>query len=228
MNKFIFINILLFSLISNLFAYGENKDLEKDSKIDKEKMIVKDELGNITDLYFIDGMKYFLGEVGVSENTKLYLVKCPYKICKDEITENKITTLNKDYKSSIILFRKSVEEFKNVKAGEVALKFLKNQLNYKERRYSKYLVIQFEERIGKGYGYEEYLQDMIFFAEFLSENNNFLGNLVMGEIYYNGVLGKPINEIKAKYYFDNAINICNQKSSFECVKFKSEYKSKFK
>ena len=37
MNKFIFINILLFSLISNLFAYGENKDLEKDSKIDKEK-----------------------------------------------------------------------------------------------------------------------------------------------------------------------------------------------
>ena len=50
----------------------------------------------------------------------------------------------------------------------------------------------------------------------------------MGEIYYNGVLGKPINETKAKYYFDNAINICNQKSSFECVQFKSEYKSKFK
>ncbi len=118
--------------------------------------------------------------------------------------------------------------FENVSAGEKALSFLKNQLNYKERRYNKYLVSQFPDRIGFGYGYEEYLQDMLFFAEFLSENNNFLGNLVMGEIYYNGVLGKPINEIKAKYYFDNAINICNQKSSFECVQFKSEYKSKFK
>ena len=226
MNKFIFINILLFSLVSNLFAYGENKD--KEEIVDKKSMIVKDELGNDVDLYFVDGMRYFLGETGVSEKTKLYLVKCPYKICKDAITENKVTSLNKDYKSAIILFRKSVEVFENVNAGEKALNFLKNQLNYKERRYSKYLVSQFEDRIGTGYGYEEYIQDMIFFAEFLSDKNSFIGNLVMGEIYYNGVLGKPINQIKSKLYFDKALAICNQKNSFECIQFKGEYKSKFK
>lgn len=228
MNKFILINLFLFSLISNLFAYGENKEAEKEATINKKEMIVKDELGNDVDLYFVDGMRYFLGETGVSEKTKLYLVKCPYKICKDAITENKVTSYNKDYKSAIILFRKSVEEFKNVNAGEKALNFLKNQLNYKERRYNKYLVSQFEDRIGVGYGYEEYLQDMNFFAEFLSENNSFIGNLVMGEIYYNGVLGKPKNQIKAKLYFDNALAICNTKNSFECIQFKGEYNSKFK
>src|SRR5574344_1815255 len=150
MNKILLINVLLFSLIINLFGYGEDKGGEEAARIDKKLMITKDELGNDTDLYFVDGMRYFLGETGVSEHTKLYLVKCPYKICKDEITENKVTAINKDYKSGIILFRKSVEEFQNVKAGETALKFLKNQLNYKERRYSKYLVSQFPERIGFG------------------------------------------------------------------------------
>lgn len=221
-NKFIKLIILITLSISTLYAIDEPNKI-----IDKKNMIIKDELGNDVDLYFVDGMKYFLGEIGVSEHTKIYLVKCPYKVCKDTINENKVTSTNKDYKSAIILFRQSMEEFHNVKAANMALDFLRKQLNYKERRYAKYLVEKFPERIGEGYGYEEYVKDMNDFASFLADNNNILGNIVMGEIYFNGVLDKPINTIKAKSYFDKAIELCKIKPNFECIQFQNEYKSKF-
>jgi len=222
--------ILMFCLLTTL-GFSENIDITSKLLKSSYKRIPKMLKHSATkeikiDQFAIDGHKFFRGETGVSEEIKIYLVKCPYKICKEEISENKVVSYNKDYKSGLILFRKSVEKFENTKSAEIALGFLLKQLNYRERRYSKFLVEKFPTRIGSGYDYDTYVKDVIFFAKFLSKKNKLMGHEVMGELYYFGVLGQKIDKVKSKEYYDKASLFCRNSQSFKCTVYKSNLKKR--
>lgn len=220
--------LILITIFISLNANAKEIKILNESMINDEnrKYVTTDSFGNLIDKFYIDGLKYYNGEIGTSEETKQYLVKCPYKICKEEIIENKVTMTHKDYFSALIMFKKSIDMFENTAAAEKGLKFLKNQLNWRERKYAGYLIKLFDSKIGKGYDLEMYISDMNEFTDLLIKYNNVIGLITKGDFYYHGVMKHEIDRPKAKEFYDKALTECYKLQSFDCSLFQKELKQK--
>lgn len=151
---------------------------------------------NADDRFYDLGKKFLSGEEG-SISEKKIISNCPYEACK--LNEDKVREINVDtpnVRSGISLLEQSVENTSNIKSASLIISHLLDQINYKDKEQSKYLII----KIKKDYGLSEleFKNKIKKYVDFLYNKKSCEGYYYIGQLSAYGYVYKKDTRIAMK------------------------------